>query len=169
MPPGIEPGEPDPIDDLIRSAGVRRRPSAMDEPDPIDDLIQSAGIRRRPSALDALDAGEAESGSRLMDSAAPSENVLQAQGWARAISVAIAVLAMAGLLTDTVAASQLLADSGPGALAVVVRAARARPHLAAPDPIGRLPGRRSPATPGTPQFVGVGRSWAVDVNRGRGS
>ena len=119
MPPGIEPGEPDPIDDLIRSAGVRRRPSAMDEPDPIDDLIQSAGIRRRPSALDALDAGEAESGSRLMDSAAPSENVLQAQGWARAISVAIAVLAMAGLLTDTVAASQLLADSGPGALAVV--------------------------------------------------
>jgi hypothetical protein len=119
MPPGIEPGEPDPIDDLIRSAGVRRRPSAMDEPDPIDDLIQSAGIRRRPSALDALDAREAESGSRLMASAAPSENVLQAQGWARAISVAIAVLAMAGLLTDIVAASQLLADSGPGALAVV--------------------------------------------------
>lgn len=133
MPPNDDTTDPDPLDDLIRSTGVKRRPSAGDgnvvtgsrsfdgdgagaaDPDPIDDLIRSAGIRQRPSAGD----GNVATGSRLLDSAGPSENTLQTRQWARAIAAAIAVLALAGLLADTVAASQLLADSGPGALLVV--------------------------------------------------
>jgi ATP:ADP antiporter, AAA family len=83
--------------------------------DPIDDLIRSAGIRQRPSS----GGGNVASGSRLLDSAATSENTQQGQRWARAIAAAIAVLALAGLIADAVAASQLLADSGPGALLVV--------------------------------------------------
>ena len=94
-------GESDAIDDLIRSAGIRRRPVVADsdaDSDPLNNLV---------------------SGSRLMNSAEPSDNALQTKRWTRSIGSAIAVLALAGLLADTVAASQLLADSGPRALAVV--------------------------------------------------
>ncbi len=94
-------GESDAIDDLIRSAGIRRRPvvaTSDADSDPLNDLV---------------------SGSRLMNSAEPSDNALQVKKWTRAIGVAVAALAMAGLLADSVAASQLLADSGPRALVVV--------------------------------------------------
>lgn len=105
MPTGNEPEESDAIDDLIRSAGIRRRPAAVtneSDTDPLGDLLKTPA-----------------SGSRLMDSAEPSDNTLQVKKWTRSIGMAIAVLALAGLVADTVAASQLLADSGPRALAVV--------------------------------------------------
>lgn len=101
MPIDSEPEDSDPIDDLIRSAGIRRRGANVDiesGSDPLGDLV---------------------SGSRLMNSAGASDNTLQTLSWTRSIGAAIAVLALVGLLADTVAASQLLADSGPRALAVV--------------------------------------------------
>jgi AAA family ATP:ADP antiporter len=108
-PPDGDTSDVDPIDDLIRSAGIRRRPAAAPndtDDDPLGDLLGNATTT-------------ASSGSRLMDSAGPSDNALDVRRWTRAIGAAIAVLALSGLLADTVAASQLLADSGPAALAVV--------------------------------------------------
>lgn len=87
----------DPLDDLISSTRAARRSSA----DALDELIEASGAAPRSAPESAVD------------------RVEQRKGWVRALSFALAALALSGVLADAVAASQLLSDAGPASLAIV--------------------------------------------------
>jgi hypothetical protein len=87
--------------------------------DALDDLISSTRAARRNSA-DALDELIADSGAAPRSAPEPAiDRVEQRRGWARALSFALAALALSGVLADAVAASQLISHAGPDSLGIV--------------------------------------------------
>ncbi len=139
--------DPDPLDDLLGTmrrsnpnldgAGSLPTPSprGSQEPDELDALLGDlVRPRRRPSAAveDAGTTTGADTGSNGSDvrpiegnetprdaGADTSQRSRNRTRWRRALSFAFFALALSGILTDAVAASQLLSGSGPGALAIV--------------------------------------------------
>ncbi len=104
----------DPLDDLL---GAKRPPRNIDNA--LDDMTKAAATTR--SAGDALDELIAGSGARPRSDVSTSESdrVETRSRWALALALALAGVGLSGVLTESVAASQLLGNSGPMALALV--------------------------------------------------
>jgi len=101
------------------------------EGDDLDDLLSAARSARARRLDDVLgDVAGESAGTTAPEAVAPSHgdsgtdatgDVYEARRarWVRGLSVVLAAVAFAGLLTDAVAASQLLSESGPWAFAIV--------------------------------------------------
>jgi hypothetical protein len=87
----------DPLDDLLRSTRAARRSSA----DALDDLIGASGASPRS------------------DGAPPRDRADRRRRWEWALSLSLFLFAFAGVLTDAVAASQLIGDGGASSLVLV--------------------------------------------------
>lgn len=87
--------------------------------DPLDDLLRSTKAARRNSA-DALDALIGTSGAVNASDEASSD---RRKRWERGLAYALFLFAFSGVLTDAVAASQLISDGGAATLGVVWPAA----------------------------------------------
>jgi len=118
-------GGPDPLEDLIGSPRPARR-TPTERSDALDDLIGAArAARRNPADLDDLLAGTVAAGRarRAAGDEAAADAPTAASGgrsrWIAGLAVTLALVGLSGVLTDAVAAAVLLADHGPGALAVV--------------------------------------------------
>ena len=97
------------LDDLIGSARAARRNSA----DALDDLIAASGVTAAPKSDPESDPESTPESTPAVDRADLRRR------WTIALSFALFALALSGVLTDAVAASQLITDSGPSAIAIV--------------------------------------------------
>lgn len=86
----------DALDDLLDAA--RRTRASRETTGALDDLIAAAGV------------GEGES---------PEARQARRTRWERALGLSLAAIVFAGFVTEVVASSLLIADKGPGVLAVV--------------------------------------------------
>lgn len=104
----------DALDDLLGAIRPRR-----DAGSALDDMTKAAASTR--SAGDALDELIAGSGARPRSASTTSESdrVEVRKRWATALALALGGVGMSGVLTESVAASQLLTNSDPLSLALV--------------------------------------------------
>lgn len=102
----------DDLDDLLsaaRSTRARR----------LDDVLGDLAGDTPSAAPTAAGESAAESAAGSAGGDVGEDYALRRSRWMRGLSLVLAAVAFAGLLTDAVAASQLLTDSGPWAFAIV--------------------------------------------------
>jgi AAA family ATP:ADP antiporter len=87
-----------------------------DQGDPLNDLLGSLRASRRSAAEPAPAADTRPAAETVMLVAVDPAT---RRGWARALALSLGALALAGFVTDAMAAGQLLDDAGPEWLAVV--------------------------------------------------
>ncbi len=91
-----------------------------DEPgDALDELIGSLRPRRAVSATDGPAAAASDADALAELTALSRIDGSERRRWAWSIALALGLVALAGFITDAVAAAQLLDDAGPGWLALV--------------------------------------------------